>query len=114
VVGIGGGIFLAPVLHLRRWGPAKTIAGTASVFILVNSLAGLTGQVMKLGDLGELSALGAYWPLFPAVFVGGQIGSLVGSRLMPEALVRRMTAVLVLYVAVRLALRLWTMTIGAA
>jgi len=113
VVGIGGGIFLAPILHLRRWGPAKTIAGTASVFILVNSLAGLAGQVMKLGDLGQLSALSAYWPLFPAVFVGGQIGSLAGARLLPEALVRRMTALLVLYVAARLALRLWTMTGGA-
>ena len=46
LVGIGGGIFLAPLLHLTRWHEARAIAATASFFILVNSIFGLIGQVM--------------------------------------------------------------------
>src|SRR3546814_3659327 len=44
LVGIGGGIFLAPLLHLTCWRDARAIAATASLFILVNSLFGLAGQ----------------------------------------------------------------------
>ncbi|WP_298019230.1 sulfite exporter TauE/SafE family protein [uncultured Parasphingopyxis sp.] len=108
LVGIGGGIFLAPILYLLRWGPAREIAGTASVFILVNSLAGLTGQLMKLDDFGQVEALQDYWLLFPAVLIGGQIGSRIGSTRLPPLLVKRMTAVLILYVAARLLWRWWT------
>lgn len=110
LVGIGGGIFLAPVLYLMRWGSPREIAGTASVFILVNSLAGLAGQLMKLGDLGELSALGDYWLLFPAVLVGGQIGSRLGSTRIPPLIVKRLTGLLILYVAARLLWR-WAATV---
>lgn len=106
MVGIGGGIFLAPILYLLRWGGAREIAGTASIFILVNSLAGLAGQLMKLeADYGIVSATGLlrdYWLLFPAVLIGGQIGSRFGSTRIPSALVKRLTAVLILYVATRL------------
>ena len=49
VVGIGGGIFLAPLLYMLRWGNERAIAGTSAVFILVNSIAGLAGQLSK-GD----------------------------------------------------------------
>ncbi|MDO9261107.1 MAG: sulfite exporter TauE/SafE family protein, partial [Flavobacteriaceae bacterium] len=45
MVGIGGGIFLAPLLHLIKWDTSKKIAATASFFILVNSIAGLLGQI---------------------------------------------------------------------
>jgi len=47
MVGIGGGIFLAPLLYMLRWGPPKAIAGTSAVFILANSLSGLAGQLAK-------------------------------------------------------------------
>lgn len=47
VVGIGGGIFLAPLLYMLRWGSERAIAGTAAVFILVNSIAGLAVQLSK-------------------------------------------------------------------
>ena len=107
VVGIGGGIFLAPVLYLMRWDNARKIAATCSVFIFVNSLAGLIGQAMKLSDLEILGNIWGYWMVFPAVLVGGQIGSYMGSkRLDPNAL-RFLTALLILYVAARLLIRLW-------
>lgn len=102
IVGIGGGIFLAPVLHLLRWASARQIAASASVFILVNSLAGLAGQLMKPDAAATPEAVTGYWPLFLAVFVGGQIGSHAGVRLLPQHVIRIGTAALILYVAAQL------------
>lgn len=104
IVGIGGGIFLAPLLYMLRWAPPKAIAGTCAVFILANSLAGLAGQLAK-GSSAE--ALAAYWPLFPAVLIGGLIGSTLGSSRLDPKYVRILTALLILYVAVRLAIRFY-------
>ncbi len=98
LVGIGGGIFLSPLQHLMRWAPPRQIAATASVFILVNSVAGLAGQLTKLGT-AVLASVVDFWPLLVAVLVGGQIGSHAGIRLFSEPLVRRATGVLILYVA---------------
>lgn len=109
MVGIGGGVFLAPLLHLLHWGRARAIAAASSVFILVNSLAGLLGQVMKLGDLQRLGDFQRYWWLLPAVLVGGQIGSRIGSRRLPGRALRTLTAILVAFVAVRL-LHRWYVT----
>lgn len=103
LVGIGGGIFLAPILHLARWAEPRVIAGTASVFILVNSLAGLAGQASKIGT-DRLGQVGAYWPLMLAVLIGGQVGSLLGARLLPPRVIRIATALLIAYVAARLLL----------
>ena len=102
LVGIGGGIFLAPLLYLMRWGEAKQIAATASLFILINSIAGLIGQSIKLGNAGELAAVIAYWPLALVVLIGGQIGSWLGIKILPPIIVRRATGVLILYVAIQL------------
>lgn len=102
IVGIGGGIFLAPILYYWRWGEAKQIAGAASFFILVNSLAGLLGQFTKLSQDSILPALMEYWILFPAVLIGGQIGSLVGSTRVPALVTRRVTAILIIFVSLRL------------
>lgn len=102
LVGIGGGIFLAPLLHLTNWGTARAIAATASLFILVNSVAGLIGQGIKLGDAGELANVIDYWLLAVAVLVGGQIGSWAGISFLAPTLVRRATGVLIVYVAVQL------------
>ncbi|MEQ1931886.1 MAG: sulfite exporter TauE/SafE family protein [Parvularculaceae bacterium] len=105
VTGIGGGIFLSPLLHALKWGPARRIAGAASLFILANSVAGLAGQASKLGETDMAGLAAAYWPLLAAVLVGGQIGSLFGATRLPEAWLRRITGVLILYVAVRLIVR---------
>ncbi len=98
LVGIGGGIFLSPLQHLMRWAPPRQIAATASVFIFVNSLAGLAGQLTKIGTAG-LASLALFWPLLIAVLVGGQIGTHAGIRLFSEPAVRRATGILILYVS---------------
>jgi hypothetical protein len=106
LVGIGGGIFLAPYLHITRWAGAKQIAATASLFILVNSIAGLGGQLLKLGSTGALPDVAAYWPLALAVIIGGQIGSFAGTKVLSPTLVKRATGVLILYVAGQLVWKL--------
>lgn len=102
MVGIGGGIFLAPLLHLLRLAEPKRIAATSSFFIMVNSIAGLAGQTMKQGTTAHLDRLSDYVWLFAAVLIGGQIGSRLSTRALSGRVVKRMTAVLVLYVAGRL------------
>lgn len=98
LVGIGGGIFLSPIQHLMRWAPSHQIAATASVFILINSVAGLAGQLTKLGTAGLAQTID-FWPLVIAVLIGGQIGSHAGIRVFSEPAVRRATGVLILYVS---------------
>ena len=102
MVGIGGGIFLSPVLHLLRWDTATRIAALASFFILVNSLAGLTG----LGAAGALRA-GGWLPvaLVVAVVAGGQLGSRLGLTILGVRYVRLATAGLVFFAGLRLLLR---------
>ena len=102
VVGIGGGIFLAPILHLIRWAEARAVAATASLFILTNSLFGLTGQLVKGQGSAMFETVAAHWPLLVAVLVGGTIGSHIAVQLAAPALLRRLTALLVGFVAVRL------------
>jgi uncharacterized membrane protein YfcA len=112
LVGIGGGIFLAPLLYLLRWGTPRAIAGTSAVFILANSISGLAGQLVK--DQAAAGAfLAAHWPLFPAVLTGGLIGSTFGSSRLDPKYVRILTALLILYVAVRLGIRFYGETLGA-
>ena len=98
VVGIGGGIFLAPVLYGLGWGAPKQIAAAASLFILVNSLAGLAGKAASVGGLD----LWATAPLVAAVLIGGQIGSRLGARRWPPVAVRRVTAAVVMVAALNL------------
>ncbi len=105
ITGIGGGIFLAPVLHILNWDNSKNIAGTCSLFILVNSLAGLVGQFMKLEEFNLLSPILSYWAMFPAVLVGGQIGSMIGAEHLNTEIIKKMTAFLILYVSLRLLFR---------
>jgi hypothetical protein len=104
VTGIGGGIYLSPLLHLRRWGPSKDIAGTSAAFILVNSISGLVGQALKSGSR-TFDILQANWPLFPAVVAGGLLGSTLGALKLSNTVLRVLTALLILYVAVRLGVR---------
>jgi uncharacterized membrane protein YfcA len=92
MVGIGGGIFLSPLLNLMKWDTPRKIAATASVFILVNSIAGIAGQLSQLPENinGERILL-----LCVAVFIGGQIGSRMGAMKFNLLVIRRLTAALV-------------------
>ncbi len=102
ITGIGGGIFLAPVIYFLHMAPARTVAGITSGFILVNSMAGLAGQMMKAGDYSPMQGWMGAWPLFVVVILGGQIGSRLGAYHLSEMWVKRLTALLMLYVAIRL------------
>jgi uncharacterized protein len=92
MVGIGGGIFLSPILNLMNWSTPKKIAATASLFILVNSISGIAGQLSVMpGNLNFVS-IGL---LCGAVFAGGQLGSRMGAIKFNQLVVRRITAVVV-------------------
>ncbi|MCC9656905.1 sulfite exporter TauE/SafE family protein [Rhodopirellula halodulae] len=109
LVGIGGGIFLSPVLHLTRWGSAREIAATSSLFILVNSIAGLIGQGSKhawsLSEIhDQLQTHAPWWPwLLVSVLLGGQLGNAAASGWFSPIGLRRVTAVIVLAAGCRLA-----------
>ena len=109
LVGIGGGIFLAPLLHLVRWDGARRVAAAASIFILANSIAGLGGQLMKIasGKGVPFATVLEYWPLALAVLIGGQIGSRLATSRLSAGVIRRLTAILILYVAARLLWQSW-------
>ncbi|HAE27214.1 MAG TPA: sulfoacetate transporter [Hyphomonas adhaerens] len=107
LVGIGGGIFLAPVLYWIRWSHEKAIAAACSLFILLNSLSGLAGQATKLSNVGTLQLATPYLPLLPAVLVGGWIGNRYGVLRMQPNHLRYGTAILILVVAARLLYKVW-------
>ena len=104
LVGIGGGIFFAPILHLTQALPTRNIAAFTSIFILVNSIAGLIGQLSKNQGFDiQTQELNFIWLLI-AVLIGGQIGSHLSIKRIRPIVVRRLTAVLVIYVGCRLLL----------
>ena len=103
LVGIGGGIFLSPILFLLKAGYPKHITSTASIFILINSIFGVVGQLTKDIVLNEFLN---YWPLFIAVLVGGQIGSFLNIKFLSNKVLALMTSFLVIFVAVRMGFRL--------
>lgn len=94
MVGIGGGIFLSPLLHFFRWDGAKKIAATASAFIWANSMAGLAGQLSHWPDTTQ-------WQrtllLCGAVLLGGQLGSRISQQRFSPLLIRRLTGLLVFF-----------------
>ena len=103
LVGIGGGIFLSPILFLLKAGYPKHITSTASLFILINSMFGVAGQLTKDIVLNEFLN---YWPLFVAVLIGGQIGSFLNIKFLSNKLLALMTSFLVIFVAIRMGFRL--------
>ena len=103
IVGIGGGIFLSPILFLLKSGRPKHIVTTASLFILINSISGVIGQVTKNEVLHEVFN---YWYLFIAVLIGGQIGNFLNLKIFSTRLLALLTGILVIFVAARMGLRL--------
>ncbi len=102
MVGIGGGIFLSPVLNIMSWDTPKRIAATASVFILVNSLAGIAGQLSHVpAEMNYTRVI----ILACSVLVGGLLGSNLGAVKFSPVLIRRVTALLVLGAGINVLLK---------
>ena len=99
LIGIGGGIFLSPLLFLIKAGYPKHITSTASLFILINSIFGIAGQLTKNIVLSEFLN---YWPLFVAVLIGGQIGSILNIKFLSNRILAITASLLVIFVAVRM------------
>ena len=103
IVGIGGGIFLSPLLFLMKAGYPRHISSSASLFILINSIFGIAGQLTKDQILDQVII---YWPLFLSVLIGGQIGSVLNIKFLPNKILALLTSFLVIFVAIRIGIKL--------
>ena len=99
IVGIGGGIFLSPILYLFKTAKPKHITTAVSLFILINSIFGLIGQLSKNQNLFELKD---FLYLLLAVLIGGQIGNFLNLKLLSSKILALITSLLVIFVAVRM------------
>ena len=103
IVGIGGGIFLSPILFLLRAGLPKHIVTTSSIFILINSFAGIIGQLTKSYVLSDFIE---YWYLLFFVLIGGQIGNYLNLKILPTRFLALITSCLVIFVALRMGIKI--------
>ena len=103
VVGIGGGIFLSPILFLMKADKPKNIVTTASLFILINSISGIFGQLTKEIVIVEIII---YWPLFFSVLVGGLLGNYLNLKIFSNRTLAVITSLLVIFVAIRMGIRI--------
>lgn len=97
LIGVGGGIFLTPVLLLMNWSETKVAAGVSAMFILVNSIAGLAGNPRQIFELPQ-----HIWLWIAAAVIGGLIGSTLGSKKFNSLTLRRVLAVVLLFAGVKL------------
>ena len=104
VVGVGGGIFLSPILFLIKAAKPKHIVTAASLFIFINSISGVIGQLTK--DI-VLSDISNYWYLFLVVIIGGHIGNYLNLKIFPTRFLALITSILVLLVAIRIGIKLF-------
>ena len=104
IVGIGGGIFLSPILFLLKAAKPKVIVTTASLFILINSISGIIGQFTKKIVISEIIS---FWPLLISVFIGGLLGNYLNIKLLSSRVLAIITSLLVIFVAARMALKIF-------
>ncbi len=104
IVGIGGGIFLSPILFLLKADKPKNIVTTASLFILINSISGVFGQLTKETLLKEIFV---YWPLLLAVLIGGLLGNYLNLKIFSNRVLALITSLLVIFVAIRMGFRIF-------
>jgi len=104
IVGIGGGIFLSPILFLLKAEKPKIIVTTASLFILINSISGILGQLTKENILTELSN---YMPLFICVFIGGLLGNYLNLKIFTSRILAIITSLLVIFVSIRMGIKIF-------
>jgi len=96
-IGVGGGIFLSPLLLFMGWAKTKQTAGVSAAFILVNSIAGISGHFSSVKFLPD-----AVYPWAIAAILGGIIGSSLGSRRFVNATLYRMLAVVLVIAGAKL------------
>ena len=104
IIGVGGGIFLSPIILLFGWSDPKTTAGIAAVFIWVNSAAGLIGSSISGQNVLEFDVL---IPFAIAVLIGGYLGSKFGSEKFSQKTVRNTLVSVMLIAAIRQILELF-------
>jgi uncharacterized protein len=97
LTGTGGGIFLTPLLLAVGWAGTRFAAGTSAIFILANSISGLTGNYSSVGNIPSAIPI---W--LAAVAAGGFIGSELGSRRLPAPWLRRGLALVLLVAGLKL------------
>ncbi len=97
LTGVGGGIFLSPLLLLAGWAETRQSAGVSAAFILVNSVAGLAGNVSSIHQLPIL----VLW-LIPAAMFGGFVGSYFGSQRFNPTTLRRLLAIALVVAAIKM------------
>ncbi len=103
IVGIGGGIFLSPILFLLKAGLPKHIVTTSSIFILINSVAGIAGQFTKSNVFNDILE---YWYLLFFVLFGGQLGNYLNLKILPTRFLALITSCLVIFVAIRIGIKI--------
>jgi hypothetical protein len=99
LVGVGGGIFLTPVLLLMNWSETKRAAGVSALFILVNSISGLLGNYQQVAKLPT-----NVWFWIGAAVVGGLVGSTLGSKRFDSLMLRRVLALVLIFAGIKLVL----------
>ena len=104
IVGIGGGIFLSPILFLLKADKPKIIATTSSLFILLNSISGVLGQLTKQLVINEIIF---YWPLYISVLIGGLLGNYLNLKIFNSRILAIFTSLLVIFIALRMSTKLF-------
>ena len=104
IIGIGGGIFLSPILFLLKADKPQTIVTTASLFILINSISGILGHLSKENVFNEVFF---YWPLFLAVLIGGFFGNYLNLKILSSRTLALITSLLVILIAIRMGFKIF-------
>lgn len=97
LTGTGGGIFLSPLMLFMGWAETRQALGISAAFILVNSIAGLSGNVSSVGALP-----GSIYVLAPAAIVGGYVGAEYGSKRIAGTNLRRLLALILIIAGLKL------------
>ena len=104
IIGIGGGIFLSPLLFLFKADKPKNIATSASLFILINSVSGIFGQFTKQIVINEILL---YWPLFLSVLIGGLAGNYLNIKIFNNRILAIITSLLIIFIALRMGFKIF-------
>lgn len=99
LTGVGGGIFLSPLLIFNKWAEVKQTAGISAAFICVNSIAGMIGLI-SVGNTSIFPKEVMYW--LPSVIVFGWLGSNYGSKIINKSKMMLLLAIVMLIAALKL------------